>query len=60
MSTSKIKKKLQSIADQIPDSASYMDAMHELYVGMKRSQGKQAADEGRVTPYAEVKRRFSK
>ena len=55
-----IKNELRSIADRIPDSASYMDAMYELYVRMKISKGKQAADEGHITPHTEVKHRFLK
>ena len=60
MNSIKIKNELRSIADNIPDSANYLDAMYELYVRMKISQGIQAADEGRVTPHNEVKRKFVK
>ena len=60
MATPNLKKDLQEIADKLPASASYEDAMYELYVRMKIARGKQAADEGRVVPHEEVKRRFSK
>lgn len=60
MSTTTIKSELRDIADRIPDSASYNDAMYQLYVRMKIAKGKQAADEGRVVPHDEVKRRFAK
>ena len=54
-----VKSELRKIADRIPDSASYNDAMYELYVRMKIAKGKQAADEGRVVPHDEVKHRFA-
>jgi len=60
MSATTIKSELRDIADRIPDSASYADAMYQLYVRMKIAKGKQAADEGRVVPHDEVKRRFAK
>lgn len=55
-----MKTELRDIADRIPDSASYGDAMYELYVRMKIAKGKKAADEDRVVPHDEVKRRFVK
>ena len=60
MSVTTIKSELRDIADRIPDSASYNDAMYQLYVRMKIAKGKQAADEGRVVPHEEVKRRVIK
>lgn len=60
MSVMTIKSELRDIADRIPDSASYNDAMYQLYVRMKIARGKQAADEGRVVPHEEVKRRFAR
>ena len=60
MSTMTIKSELRAIADRIPESASFDDAMYQLYVRMKIAKGRQAADEGRVVPHDEVKRRFLK
>lgn len=60
MSATTIKAELIEIANRIPESASYSDAMYELYVRMKVARGKKAADEGRVVSHAEVKRRFAK
>ncbi len=60
METVDIKSDLKEIADHLSPSASYTDAMYELYVRMKISQGIQAANEGRVVPHDEVKRRFLK
>lgn len=60
MRVTTIKSELRDIADRIPDSASYNDAMYQLYVRLKIAKGKQAADEGRVVSHEEVKRRFMK
>jgi predicted transcriptional regulator len=60
MADANIKSDLKQIAEHLPASASYADAMYELYVRMKISHAKQAADEGRVIPHEEVKRRFVK
>lgn len=60
MATANVKADLKQIADHLPETASYADAMYELYVRMKVSRGKQAADEGRVISHEEVKRRFTK
>ncbi len=60
MITTNVKADLRNIATHLPQSASYADAMYELYVRMKIALGKQAADDGRVVSHAEVKRRFAK
>jgi predicted transcriptional regulator len=58
VSSVNIKTDLQQIAEHLPATASYTDAMYELYVRMKINHAKQAANEGRVIPHEEVKRRF--
>ena len=60
MTTATLKSELHEIADHLPGTASYGDAMYELYVRMKIARGRQAAEEGRVIPHDEVKRRFVK
>ncbi|MGD0061434.1 MAG: hypothetical protein ABSD58_18655 [Verrucomicrobiia bacterium] len=60
MADANIKTDLKQIAERLPSSASYADAMYELYVRMKIAHAKQAADEGRVVAHEEVKRRFVK
>ncbi len=52
-----VKSELRDIAKRIPESATYSDAMYELYVRMKIARGLQAAEEGRLIPNDEVKRR---
>lgn len=59
MNVATIKSELRDIADHIPESASYGDAMYQLYVRMKIAKGRQAAEEGRLVPHDEVKRRFT-
>lgn len=60
MNTLSIKSELREIAEHIPDTASFSDAMYELYVRMKVASGKHAAKEGRIVSHEEVKRRFAK
>ncbi len=58
MNTNTIKSELHAIAERLPNEASYDDAMYELYVRKKIADGKKAADEGKVIPHSEVKRRY--
>lgn len=60
MAKATLKSELREITDHLPVTASYGDAMYELYVHMKIAKGRQAAAEGRVVPHEEVKRRFFK
>lgn len=60
MADADIKTDLKQIAEHLPATASYADAMYELYVRMKIANAKLAADEGRVVSHEEVKRRFVK
>ena len=59
MKAENIKSELKSIAERLPEGASYTDAMYAIYVRMKIAEGKKAAEEGRVVPHEEVKRKFS-
>ena len=60
MKTATLKEDLRSMATTLPETATYSDAMYELYVRMKVSLGKKAAKQGRVMSHAEVKKRFSR
>ena len=53
-----IRSDLRSIADNLPEGASYADAMYELFVRMKVARALRAAEDGRVVAHEEVKRRF--
>lgn len=54
----RVKEAAQRVIDELPDHASWDDLMYKLYVQQKISAGLQAAEEGRVVPHDEVKRRF--
>jgi len=56
MATKSVKSELRDIAERLPASATYTDAMYELYVRMKITKGRQAADEGRVISSTGVRR----
>lgn len=60
MATSTVKTDLREIARRLSPSASYADAMYELYVRMKITRGKRAANEGRIISDTSVKRRFKR
>lgn len=53
-----VKSDLRDIARRLPESATYTDAMYELYVRMKIAKGREAADEGRVVSHASARRRL--
>lgn len=53
-----VKQKAIEFIGQLSDQATWDDIMHELYVRMKIDEGLKAADEGRVVPHDEVKKRF--
>ncbi len=59
MKAENIKSELKSIAEHLPEGASYTDAMYEIYVRMKIAKGKKAAEEGRLVPHEEIMRKFS-
>jgi predicted transcriptional regulator len=44
--------------EHLPEQATWDDIMYELYVKQKIEAGLQAADEGRVVPHEEAKRRL--
>lgn len=60
MTTACVKSDLKQIAEHLPETATYLDAMHELYVRMKVSAGRKAVSEGQVHSHEEVKARFSR
>ena len=54
-----VKNEAEQLVRDLPEQASWDDLMYEIYVRQKIEQGLQAANEGRVIPHDEVKRRFS-
>jgi hypothetical protein len=53
------KNTLREIAERLPDEATYLDVMYELYVRMKIAKGKEAARQGRLVSQAEVRQRLT-
>ena len=43
---------------KLPEKATWDDIMYEIYVRKKIEAGIKAADEGRVIPHEEVRKRF--
>ena len=52
------KKQALEMIKKLPDKATWDDIMYEIYVRKKIAVGIKAADEGRVVPHEEVKKRF--
>ena len=53
-----VKDQARQLVESLPDHATWDDLMYEFYVRQKIAVGIQAADEGRVVPHEEVKKRF--
>jgi predicted transcriptional regulator len=47
------------LINKLPDQATWDDIMYEFYVRKKLEVALKAAQEGRVVPHEEVKKRFS-
>ncbi len=53
-----IKDQAHRMIDNLPDTASWDDAIYALYVLKKIEAGMEDSKAGRVTPHEEVKRKF--
>lgn len=53
-----VKQIVHEIADQLPEQATFDDAMHTLYVRQKLERSLQAAREGKVVTQEEMERQF--
>jgi predicted transcriptional regulator len=54
------KKQALEMIKKLPEQATWDDIMYEIYVRKKIAAGIKAADEGRMVPHEEVKKRFIK
>jgi predicted transcriptional regulator len=52
------KEEAKKLIEKLPDQASWDDIMYEFYVRKKLEVALKAAEEGRVAPHEEVKKRF--
>lgn len=55
---STIREEVHKLAEKLPPDADWDDVMYEVYVRQKIAQGLRDADQGRVVPHEEVKKRF--
>jgi len=53
-----IKEEARQVIERLPDHATWDDLIYELYVRQKIAAGLQAADEGRLVPHEEVRKKF--
>jgi predicted transcriptional regulator len=58
MQTESIKAKVHQLVDNLPDSATWEDVMHRIYVRQAIDAGIKDSDEGRTLDVKEVRKRF--
>ena len=56
---STVKEEVQRLVETLPNDATWDTVMYEIYVRQKIAAGEQAIAEGRVSPHADVKKRFA-
>ena len=54
-----VKEEAIKLIENLPDDLSWDDIIYEMYVKKKIEIGLKAAEEGRVIPHSEVKKRFA-
>lgn len=55
-----VKEAALKIVESLPEDATWDDLMYELYVNKKVSQGRAAADEGKVVSHEEARKKVAK
>ncbi len=58
MQTESIKTQAHQLLDNLPDSATWEDVMHRIYVRQAIETGIKDSDEGRTIAVKEVRKRF--
>jgi predicted transcriptional regulator len=58
MQTESIKAKVRQLVENLPDSATWEDVMHQIYVRQAIDAGIKDSDEGRTLDVKEVRKRF--
>jgi predicted transcriptional regulator len=53
-----VKEEAKKLIEKLPDQATWDDLIYEFYVRKKIAVALKAAEEGRVVPHKEVKKRF--
>lgn len=55
---SPVKEEARKLIDKLPEQATWDDIMYEFYVKKKLAVALKAAEEGRIIPHKEAKRRL--
>ena len=55
---STVKEQVLELVDKLPDDTTWEEVRYRIYIREKIAAGIRAGEEGRVTPHADVKRRF--
>lgn len=58
MQAESIKQQAHQLLDNLPDSATWEDVMHQIYVRQAIEAGLKDSDEGRTVDVKEVRKRF--
>lgn len=58
MEAADIREEARRLVDKLPSNSTWDDLMHEIYVRQSIERGLSDSREGRVTPVAEVRKRF--
>ena len=53
-----VREEAHKLIDSLPEETSWDDLIYQLYVRKKIAKGIEAAEQGRVVPHDEVKKRF--
>lgn len=55
-----VKEEVKQLIDKLPDDATWDDLMYEIYVKQKVAEAQLAADDGKVVPHREARKRMAK
>jgi hypothetical protein len=58
MQTQSVKEQAHQLLDNLPDSATWEDLMHRIYVRQSIEAGLKDSDEGKTVDVKEVRKRF--
>jgi hypothetical protein len=58
MQTQNVKEQIHQLLDNLPDSASWEDVMHRIYVRQAIEAGIKDSDQGKTVDVREVRKRF--
>jgi predicted transcriptional regulator len=53
-----VREEAHKLIDALPEETTWDDLIYQMYVRKKIARGVEAAEQGRVVPHEEVKKRF--